>query len=191
MSKRYRCVKNTGDNFKVGKTYELTERNGLVSESGYEFNRGQCKTAVEWLEKNCGYKFEEVTDMFIKDDLKTGMLVKLRNGSIAIVMRGMVVRKGEEDIEEDAIVGVNESWAIPLSSYEKDLTFGISNRDNDIMLVARACVYPNLEYADEEFTLPSNILYDRSKVEERKRMTVEEIEKQLGYKVTIVNAEGK
>lgn len=189
MSKRYRCVRSEGAAFVVGNIYTVDDKGEICGELSSHFYPIECKTAVEWLEKHCDYKFEEVTDMFTLDDLKTGMIVKLRDNSIGVVMRGMNVTDGGVVVERDAIVGLNSSWALVMQDYCTDLKHKQS--DNDIMLVARAHVYPNLNYADREFNLSSNILYDRSKVEERKRMTVEEIEKLLGYKVAIVDTEGK
>lgn len=189
MSKRYRCLVSDGG-FTKGKIYELTSTGCVIDDYGGTYYPAGNPTAIAYLERHTHCKFEEVTDMFTLDDLKTGMIVKLRDDSIGVVMRGMSVTDNEgEVIEKDSIVGLNFAWALLLKDYYTDLRHKES--DNDIMRVARAHVYPNLTYADEEFTIPGNILYDRSKIEERKRMTVEEIEKQLGYKVAIVDAEGK
>lgn len=121
-----------------------------------------------------------------KSELKTGMIVTLRNGNEYVFMKDFIV---DDDYtmgscNEGIIVnGHKPSWS-KMNHYDHNLkAITISDRSLDIMKVE----IPNHPYA---FTnIPYNRKY-RKLVWERKevkQMTVAEIEAILGYKIEIVS----
>lgn len=116
-----------------------------------------------------------------KSDLKTGMVVELRNGDIYLVMYA-------PDLRKRVFISFDGGF-LDYRDYSEDLTFGqpqyireFNPRDFDIVKI---------------YTLGEtlwNILKDKNRLqyktiwhrEETKEMTVAEIEKELGYKIRIV-----
>lgn len=106
------------------------------------------------------------------DDLKTGMIVKIRNGEYNIVMRDFID-------EGDILAGlsrnnkISNTWT-SLSNYNQDMTHsGVPHLD--IMSVYASSVYS----ADT----PTKLLWERK---EYKEVTIKEIEEKFGCKVKIV-----
>lgn len=129
---------------------------------------------------------KEDKEMFTLNDLKNGMLVELRNGDRCLVLCNNECR----DASEQVLVSVNRKTAYSFRQYSIDCTHKCL-ASNDIMRVVCPYCYPCLADIDYEFNCIGNVIFDRSKLEERKRMTVEEIEQRLGYKIAIVDEEGK
>lgn len=120
----------------------------------------------------------EKVSSFDKLDLLNGDVIVARNGYKYIFFKNYA-GKG------DALVNTREGW-MDLESYEDDLR-NISLDSFDIMEVYRpqfrSAFYPARDsFEDYECVF---------KREERKKLTVEEIERLLGYKVVIVDEEGK
>ena len=103
-----------------------------------------------------------------KSDLKAGYLVKFRNGAIKMVMptTGQVVFVGEEG----AWIGSNE--------YDNNLKC-LAGSDYDIIKV-----WGYTDYACD------SIKFDEDSreilLEEKREMTISEIEKELGYPIKII-----
>ena len=106
------------------------------------------------------------------DDLKTGMIVKIRNGNSYIVMRDFID-------DGDVLAGlscnniISDTW-ISLSAYNKDMTHP-TFPNIDIMSVYASSVYS----ADT----PTRLLWERK---EYKEVTMQEIEDMFGCKIKIV-----
>ena len=104
-----------------------------------------------------------------KQDLKTGMLVQVRNGDVYMVINDILVRDG--------------AWQ-PLGFLDNDLKC-IDNQDEfDIVKVSKVLDgYLLMPTNWNEERLNNNLLWER---EETKKMTVSEIQKELGYKIEII-----
>lgn len=114
----------------------------------------------------------ELVVEFTKADLKTGMIVEHRDGE-----RYMVI--GDRLVSEDD--------CYKISDYNNDLK--ISNlclSDSDIVAVYNVNTYVLDDISDIFADVCLTTIWRR---EEVKEMTVAEIEKQLGYKVKIVDGE--
>lgn len=183
MSKKYRCVEilGGGSNFTVGRIYALDGQGRLRADDGFPFGPHYPST-VAWLEHMDYYKFEEVKDMFTKSDLRNGDVVVTRNNKRYVFIRDYA---GSGD---DVFAELSKRGRELLSFYDDELHNENSGKW-DIMKVYR-CDDPR--YFCQWNTLTDyRLLYDRNKVEERKKMTVEQIEAELGYKIAIVDEEGK
>ena len=107
-----------------------------------------------------------------KQDLKTGMLVQVRNGNVYMLINDTFAS--------------NEGW-MSLYSFDKDLNDREHN-ELDIMKVSIVLedYFLMPKYWNEK-TLNNNLLWER---EETKKMTVSEIQKELeeklGYKIEII-----
>lgn len=120
----------------------------------------------------------ERIDDFVKCDLRNGDVVVMQNGFKYIYFKDYAGRA-------NAFVNTIEGW-MDVDKYTDELTL-TDNPEFDVVEVYRA-IYNGAFYpATEDFHS-----YDRVfKREKRKRMTVEEIEQRLGYKIAIVDEEGK
>ena len=115
-------------------------------------------------------------------DLKTGMRIILRNGQECIVLEDVITPY--EEGKEDMYILVNGGW-MSSNSYNDDLTCKGNSRDYDIMEVY---AQNNGEHIDGS-VLDKNALKYMDKIWERKekrKMTVSEICKELGYDIEIV-----
>lgn len=120
-----------------------------------------------------------------KSDLKTGMRVKTRNGEIFLVIKDIDSQNcGHQDV-----AFVHNLGFMPGDSYDCELKC-YKNKNYDIIEVFRL-----VDTSDREF-LTGNILklgkrYLIWRRQEPKKMTVNEIEKELGYPVEIVAEDRK
>ena len=101
-----------------------------------------------------------------KSDLKTGMIVRFRNGLSGLVNFN----------ETDREIKVTNEAYVSINAFQDDLTYN-STPIYDIMRV--------YNYIDEYRTAAGYECIWKRK-EETKEMTVKEIEKELGYKIKIV-----
>ena len=109
-----------------------------------------------------------------KSDLKSGMTVKIRKGE-----RYLVIKNYETKLYGVCDVLVNKNSFLTLNDYNEDLILKDKNDFQfDIMEVYKP-VYDSHIFDFEEHEL----IWER---EEAKEMTLEEIEKELGYKIEIV-----
>ena len=116
-------------------------------------------------------------------DLKTGMRIILRNGQEYIVLKNVITPYKSEG-KQDMYVYINGGW-MSSSSYNNDLTVKSKDREFDIMKVY---VQNNGEYIDGSVLKKDAIKY-MDKIwerKEKKKMTVSEICKELGYDVEII-----
>lgn len=118
-----------------------------------------------------------------KKDLKTGMVVTLRNGMEYVVFRDIdaVYLNGvdEDKKKEGVLVSINNNWEW-LSFYKEDLSFS-DLRSSDIIKVElpyHPYSYMNLGYCRNQRT----ILWE----EKVKEFTIAELEKHFGCKVKII-----
>lgn len=146
-------------------TYYMVEDKGENGLSGWSWSE---KMIAEKVEDGC---------MNIKETLKTGEFVRMRNGDVALVMRDTVKESDYFMLMSD------EKWYV-LQDYTDDLKYKYtSEKARDIM-----------EVITPEFNLAflSNWKHEvsvgtvRWKREEKKKMTVAEIAKALGYDVEII-----
>lgn len=116
-------------------------------------------------------------------DLKTGMRIILRDGNEAVVLKDVITPYKSEG-KQDMYVYINGGW-MSSSSYNDDLTIKGKNREFDIMKVY---AQNNGDYINAK-VLDKNALKYMDKIWERKekrKMTVSEICKELGYDIEIV-----
>lgn len=107
-----------------------------------------------------------------KEELKTGIILELMDGRIAMVLLG--TQNG------DIVSG--DAW-FPLGDYSNDEMFG-----KEIKSVSVKKVYQpksNFDYLSEKSLNVSsaNLIWERKS---KKEMTISEIEKELGYQIKIV-----
>lgn len=109
-------------------------------------------------------------------DLCTGMLVTIKRGDTFMVMRDVVTSSGGR---EDIVIKSNGAYMF-LSNYNEDMTDkGI--RAYDIMKVYRA---PSVDFLMSELKQEvHDLIYERPAV----KMTLKEVERELGYEVDIVD----
>lgn len=117
--------------------------------------------------------FEPLEKRFIKDELKTGMLVELRNGE-----KYKVLKDYETFICGKGMIS-NKSGFIPLLNFSKNLnnSFGVKYDIIKIYKPKGDCYFFN--YNMQNFEL----IWER---EQTRKMTLAEIEKELGYSIEIV-----
>lgn len=111
------------------------------------------------------------------DDLKTGMIVKTRDGHFHIIMRDFLnwgdILAGISDNKD-----ISNSW-LRMSAYNQDMTFpGLPELD----------VIEVWEGSPFCIDTPEKLLWKR---EEYKVVTMKEIEEKFGCKVKIVQEENK
>lgn len=124
---------------------------------------------------------KEEKAMFGKSDLVTGDILFARNGNRYVVMKDY----GES--RADVFLNLSRSsWSDP-DDYNEDLTCGIS-RNFDVLRVIRP-IHRRSNCIGALDESGYKIVFQRD--ESRKKLTVEEIERLLGYKVAIVDEEGK
>lgn len=106
------------------------------------------------------------------DDLKTGMIVKIRNGNSYIVMRDFI-DDGDVPAGLSCNNKISDTW-LSLSRYNQDMTYP-KLPSLDIVNVYASSVYS----ADT----PTRLLWERN---EYKEVTMKEIEEKFGCKVKII-----
>ena len=111
---------------------------------------------------------------FKKSDLRTGMKVTLRNGNEYIVLLNCKHRRSNN---KDILVGYkncnNCDW-IPLDNYNEDLTYSDKGCKFFNIVKVEECEHLGFLFADRlEFS------------SSQREMTLEEIEKELGYKIKL------
>ena len=119
---------------------------------------------------------------FTKDDLKVGYVVKLRDGSLEMVIMSGVCGNDPMLIS----VGTSGRWTNIAQDIDDNLCRHDNKRDYDIVEVYGYSTYAYC--ALKVSTENRELLWKR---EEAKKMTVSEIEKALGYKVEVVAEEVK
>lgn len=173
-------------NFTVGKVYDLNDRDALTGDDGYTYGNNylhsDCGGTIKWLAMY-GIIMEEVKDVFTKNDLKTGMFAKTRNGEKWFVLRDSIYGDKLVSLEDRATRDYNY---IRFERINDDLTCSIEkDHSYDVVLVVFPGLYPELGNPDEELRTAPHV-YERKEVKE---LTVAEIEKLLGYKVKVVSEE--
>lgn len=137
LNGKFRCIKQYDETFMLeGKVYEFVD-GSCIREDGERSSRYKsigdfnffCYTRIEPVEKK----------VFTKNDLKTGMWCKLRNGNKIMILLNTV--------SGDVFSG--DTWGI-LSNYNDDLTCKKSVRNNcDIIKVYSPI--PNIGYLNNDF----------------------------------------
>ena len=155
----------------IGKTYTINSINPNQSYfmDKLDMHYGVDKDAWVWFEDELELVEEKP---FTKADLKPGMVVEHRDGERYMVIGNRVV---------------SEDDCYKISDYNSDLK--ISNlclSDSDIVAVYNVNTYVLYDISDIFSDVCLTTIWRR---EEAKEMTVSEIEKQLGYKVKIVDGE--
>ena len=107
------------------------------------------------------------------NDLKTGMIVKTRNGEYHIIMKDFI-DKGDILAGLSCSNKISETW-ISLSQYNQDMTH-LGRSYLDIVSVYASSVYS----ADT----PTRLIWERCK-----QVTINELEEKFGCKVKIVGGE--
>lgn len=137
----------------------------------YFFNKGTYDSMQS--AKRKGYTILEWSDFmnkeFTKADLKTGDIVKFRDGHTGIV-------NGEFDM-----IITQTCWQ-DLDGYKIDLTSGYGNEQFDIIAVRRPKKKGDCQFIAFEYRW-GTLVYERKEVEE---MTLEQVCKLLGKEIKIV-----
>lgn len=111
---------------------------------------------------------------FAKSDLKTGMILEFKRGEKATVLLGT----------ENGDIFAGETWG-PINGLTDDL-MDIENEERGkvakVYQPVANCYYINTKYIGGD-TRDYKLLWER---EETKEMTIEEIQKELGYKIKII-----
>lgn len=160
----------------IGRTWcsgdQYSEKNSFYKNIVYYFNTGQHGSLQYAKEKGCTVlKWRDyMNKKFTKEDLKTGDVVKFRNGKVGIVNR-------------DFEMLITKSAWIDLNNILKDLTDGKTG-DYDIVAVRRPynkfhCVFDAFEFDFGE------LIYDRDR-DEIVEMSLEEVCAALGKNIKIV-----
>lgn len=185
MGKKWKCVvAPCGSNsFTVGKIYEEDENRAITGDDRYIWRRCSKESAVEWIhDEGCGaYKFEEVTDMFKKSDLKNGDVVQTENGEYFMYLTGGIYA----DTGTFAEVFCEETGWLDPKDYNEDLTerdaFPAFDIDKVFRPKWRGTVPLSKRILEKEYV----VVYERKEAT-AKELSVAEIEKLLGYPVKIV-----
>lgn len=115
-----------------------------------------------------------------KSDLKTGMRIVARNGDEFIVLKNVTTPRNEI---EDMYVSIKGGW-MGSCSYNEDLIAKSNSKEWDIMKVY---AQNKGEYLDgqvlKEKTSNFDLMWER---DNKKEMTISEIEKELGYSIKII-----
>lgn len=121
-----------------------------------------------------------------KSDLKTGMIVTLRDGEEYVFIKDFVVGNNYciGFSKDGAFINTQKKSWVSLDAYKDNLiTNEIYNKHFDIMKIEMANhVYSIVDTSYDKDS--RRLIYER---EEPKQMTVAEIEAILGYKVEIVS----
>lgn len=113
--------------------------------------------------------FEEMRKEFTKADLKTGMVVETRDENRYFVL------------EQEGRIKVIDMDGSYLSEIYDDLT--AAKKEDDIMVVYQAPAFDDVTEMADLYMKNGYVLWER---QEPREMTLEEIEKELGYKIKIV-----
>lgn len=109
---------------------------------------------------------------FTKQDLKTGMVVELRNGKCAMVLLGT----------ENGDIISGTTW-FPIDGFGEKLTRGV---DYDVIKIYQPTSNRDFLYDGKIHIDEANLIWERKEEPQPKEMTVEEIEKELGYSIKVV-----
>lgn len=127
-------------------------------------------------------------------DLKTGMHVILRDGDEYIVLKDTCLYNSNYDYdtyEKNIIKTLNSRTYTSLNNYNEDFTSAISNELDIVEVYTCNYITAILESVKNEPDSFTRIFEEKpTKIFEEKptkKMTLEEIEKELGYKIEIVN----
>lgn len=113
--------------------------------------------------------FEETRKEFAKADLKTGMVVETRDENRYFVL------------EQEGRIKVIDMDGSCLSEIYDDLT--ADKKEDDIMVVYQAPTFDDVTEIADLYMKNGYVLWER---QEPREMTLEEVEKELGYKIKIV-----
>lgn len=116
-------------------------------------------------------------------DLKTGMHVILRDGDEYIVLKDTCLCLFYDTYGKNIIKNLNAKTYTSLDNYNEDFINADGFKTLDIVEVYTCdCVSDILESVKDEPNAFTRIFEERPT-----KMTLEEIEKELGYKIEIVN----
>lgn len=176
VGQKYRVICNVFNSFEIGDIATLTKLDGGVSfyetedEAGFLYDLDHHKREVEFYEDVEDAKEQKEKEMFTKDDLKVGYLVKFRNGEFAHVV---------DTIDEGMCLDTKDRWNT-LRNYNNDLT----NRTAHMINIIEVYGYTRYGLNAHKFEIGNReLLWKR---EEVKEMTIEEIQKVLGHKIKVV-----
>ena len=115
---------------------------------------------------------------FNLDDLKTGHVVKFRNGEYGLVMCDLCCTYACDGI------GVPNNGFVPFYLYDLDMKHKWEDRSHrDIMEVYNPSHFPNIDNLQSDCS-KKTLVWKR---ESPKKMTLEQISEALGYEVEIVD----
>lgn len=155
----------------VGKIYTVTN----INRAGLEYYPRKGVNYCSFDDRESNYIFyEDELELvsFTKADLKDGMVVEYRNG-----VRRMVL--------DDKLIGYDGH--LPMNSLRDDLCYdavSVVKSQYDVVKVYKSSANIFNSYFEDYYL---TLIWERPK--SAKKMTVEEIEKELGYKVEIISKE--
>ena len=183
--------------FKVGDTVEVTYSGseshvapfngaiGVITDTAIRYD-----WSVEFPESDhTGYAFytNELTLVkpFTKSDLRTGMVVVLRNGEHMFVAMDSTSQDSEGC--QGGLLLRNGGW-VPLKDYTEDLNVSYT-REYDIMEVYSVFANDMLTLVRGHLPLNRELLYKREEVVvvPKVKMTQADIEEVLGYEIEVVS----
>ena len=119
------------------------------------------------------------------DDLKTGMIVTMRNGSQFTVIRNMAKPwRGSNDILVYGTSRGCRGW-MPFTGYSNNMRYNCGDREWDIVKVEVPSHPFGFMHTDYESHLRTLIWAETPAV----KLTLGEIEERLGYRVEIISKE--
>lgn len=177
-------LQNIGKKWCNGDSYNNTKYNVYGEATCYDFILGdiglidfykqQAFSILEWsdfmedtVENTSESENKDITK-FSKYDLQTGDIVLRRNNTSAIFIK-----------EFNTLV--SSTGYSPLEDYTDDLRINLGNNDYDIIKVRRPLCPSDVQFKAFNYDF-GKLVFDRGYVKE---MTLEEIEKELGYKIRI------
>lgn len=118
--------------------------------------------------------FEETRKEFTKADLKTGMVCELRNEDAMYVIK-----------QEEEVFFIDKDGAL-CKCFNDNLQYifeGQRNKEYDVVRIYSAADFSCMEFLGEMLSMAKEVVWER---QEAREITIEEIEKELGYKIKIV-----
>lgn len=172
---KYKIIGNDFNDFEIGDIVTLSIVGKIYGVSYYKKDDAVV-TLYDIDHPGCEVEFyadveeHKENEMFTKDDLKVGYLVKLRNGELAHVV----------DTQKEGLCLDNESgW-----NQTKNHSNGLTHREFDKLDIMEVYGLTQYGYKAHKFEVGDRkLLWKR---EEVKEMTIEDVQKELGYKIKVV-----
>lgn len=185
-----------GDKVRVKKDLKINENyNTYTYTDGMHYGYGAKILTIDAIDsllgnhyhmKEDGHHFDWTDDMlelvapksFTKSDLKDGMVVEFRDNPSC--PRQIVVG--------DLFIGLHEHEYVRKCDYDDDLVCRIKDiKDKDLTIDKVYIIHTDAAKDENKYPfIKMDLIWERKEEPKHKEMTVEEIEKELGYKIKVV-----